>query len=237
MSHQAQLKCLLLLVGFGWFMGCSNKKSSSDPISSHSSAEASTINDPEPEASLFEDSNRDIWQKPDRVIGLLEPLAGKTVVDLGAASGYFSFRILPKAGKVIAIDIDQKYINFLQRKRAQLPTPLQEKFEVRLAKADDPLLSAGEADAILLVSTYVYIEDRVTYFKRLRHTLSTSGKIVIIEFKKKSIPNGPPDDEKVSLSQVESELRAAGYNDIQTDDQTLDYQYIVTARFSQPANQ
>jgi len=210
-------------------MGCTHPKTPSNP-SAPSSDQEIEIADKEPEGSLFEDSNRDIWQKPDRVIGLLEPLAGKTIVDLGAASGYFSFRILPKAGKVIAIDIDPKYINFLQRKRAQLPTPLKEKFETRLAEADDPLLEKGEADAILLVSTYVYIENRVPYFRRLRSNLSADGKIVIIEFKKKSIPNGPPDAEKVSLSQVESELRAAGYKSITTDDQALDYQYIVTAR-------
>ena len=180
--------------------------------------------------SLFEDENRDIWQKPDRVIDLLGPLSNKTIVDLGAASGYFSFRLLPHAGKVIAVDIDPKYIQFLEDKRALLSDEQQQKFETRLAKPDDPLLADGEADAILLVSTYVYIGDRIAYFSRLRKKLASEGKIVIIEFKKKFIPNGPPDDEKVSLSQVERELREAGYASIQTDDRTLDYQYIVTAR-------
>ncbi len=180
--------------------------------------------------SLFDDENRDIWQKPDRVIDLLGPLDGKTVVDLGASSGYFSFRLLPHAGKVIAIDIDQKYIDFLEKKKSLLPEQQQSKFESRLAKPDDPLLDDREADAILLVSTYVYIQDRIDYFTRLKSKLADDGKIVIIEFKKKSIPNGPPDEEKVALSQVERELQAAGYQSIETDDRTLDYQYIVTAR-------
>ena len=45
----------------------------------------------------------------------------------------------------------------------------------------------------------------------------------------KSIPNGPPVEEKVAISIVERELSEAGFTDIDVDDQTLDYQYIVTA--------
>ncbi len=184
----------------------------------------------EQKLSAYEDENRDLWQKPDRVIDLMGPLEGKTVVDLGAGSGYFAFRLLPKAGRVIAVDIDPQFVRFLEDKRSLLPSEQQEKFEARMAKPDDPMLKDGEADAILLVSTYVYIDDRVDYFNRLKSKLAEGGKIVIIEFKKKSIPNGPPDDEKISLSQVEDELKEAGYRNIVTDDRTLDYQYIVTAR-------
>ena len=188
------------------------------------------MDDFDQKVNVFEDENRDIWQKPDRIIDLLGPLEGKTIVDLGAASGYFSFRILPKAGKVIAVDIDPRFIGFLKEKKQLLPADQIDKFEVRLAQSDDPRLIDQEADAILLVSTYVYIEDRINYFSRLRSKLSDEGKIVIIEFKKKQIPNGPPDEEKVALSQVERELREAGYSNISTDDTTLDYQYIITAR-------
>ena len=218
------LTCLLLSM----HIFCVNSKSDQNARAKHESDELAGKS--EEQVSLFEDENRDIWQKPDRVIDLLGPLEGKTVVDLGAASGYFSFRILPKAGKVIAIDIDPKYISFLEEQKKILPSEQMDKFETRLAMADDPLLAEGEADAILLVSTYVYIKDRVNYFSKLRSKLAEGGKIVIIEFKKKSIPNGPPDEEKVSLSQVESELKKSGYNNIRTDDRTLNYQYIVTAR-------
>ena len=34
-------------------------------------------------------------RKPDRVIDLLGPLKDKTVVDLGAGTGYFAFRLVP----------------------------------------------------------------------------------------------------------------------------------------------
>lgn len=184
----------------------------------------------EDKVSIYEDENRDIWQKPDRVMDILGPLDDKTVVDLGAGTGYFAFRLVSKAKKVVAVDIDQDFVNFMEKKRKLLPVELQDKFEVRLAQPQNPQLKKDEADAVLIVNTYAYIQNRIQYFSNLQKVLNPGSKIVIIEFKMKSIPNGPPDEEKISISQVESELKAAGFQDIDVDDQTLDYQYIVTAR-------
>jgi len=183
----------------------------------------------EEKVSTYEDEDRHIWQKPDRVIKLLGNIEDKTVVDLGAGTGYFALKLLNKAKKVIALDIDPEFIDFLERKKALLTPSQQERFEVRMAKSNDPMLKDGEADAILLVNTYVYIPNRVQYFRNLRSKLSPGAKIVIIEFKMKDIPNGPPPAEKISLYDVERELKEAGYANILTDDTALDYQYIVTA--------
>lgn len=184
----------------------------------------------EDKVSVFEDENRDIWQKPDRVLDILGPLEDKVVVDLGAGTGYFAFRMVPNAKKVIAVDIDQDFVDFMAKKRELLPADLREKFEVRLARSDNPELKKNEADAVLIVNTYAYLPNRIEYFRNLQQILKPDAKMVIIEFKMKHIPNGPPDEEKVSISTVEDELKAAGFKEIDVDDQTLDYQYIVTAR-------
>lgn len=184
----------------------------------------------EDKVSTYEDENRDIWQKPDRVIHLLGPLEDKTVVDIGAGTGYFAFRLLAEADKVIAVEIDPEFVTFLEAKKAQLPIRLQRKFEVRLAEPNDPKLAEHEGDAVLLVNTYAYMQDRVSYFEKLKSHLSDNAKVVIIEFKMKPIPNGPPANEKIEMTTVLEELGKAGYSDIISDDQTLDYQYIVTAR-------
>ncbi|MCB0686398.1 MAG: hypothetical protein KDC53_07730 [Saprospiraceae bacterium] len=91
-------------------------------------------------------------------------------------------------------------------------------------------MKKGEADAVLIVNTYAYLQNRVAYFSNLQQVLKPNSEIVIIEFKLKNIPNGPPEEEKVPISTVEAELKSAGFKDIDVDDQTLDYQYIVTAR-------
>lgn len=177
----------------------------------------------------YESKDRGIWQKPDLVISLLGDLQDKTVADIGAGSGYFSFRLVPKAAKVIGIDIDQRFISFMDSVRVRLPEQYRTHFESRLANPDNPMLKPGEADAVVIVNTYAYIENRIRYLGHLSKGMSSGGKLLIIDFKKNNLPVGPPQEFKLSLTQVEKELLAAGYRIHKLDTETLDYQYIVIA--------
>lgn len=179
--------------------------------------------------SDFESKDRVIWQKPDMVISLLGDLKRKTVADIGAGTGYFSFRLVSKAQKVIAIDIDERFINFMDSIRVRLPEPYQDQFETRLARVDDPMLQPEEADAVVMVNTYCFIEQRNAYLKTLWKGIASKGKLLIIDFKKTPLPVGPSDNIKVSARQVESELIKAGFSIKQIDNESLDYQYIVLA--------
>lgn len=178
----------------------------------------------------FESKDRGIWQKPNMVISLLGDLEGKTVADIGAGTGYFTFRMVPKAKKVIGIDIDQRFINFMDSVKVRLDERYRDRFETRLARADDPLLRPEEADAVVLVNTYGYIGNRVQYLKTLWKGISPGGRVLIIDFKKNNLPIGPPDQFKVALSQVERELLTSGFSIDKIDQDALDYQYIVLAK-------
>lgn len=178
----------------------------------------------------YESKDRVIWQKPDMVISQLGNLQGKTVADIGAGTGYFAFRMVPKAKKVIGIEIDPRFIQFMDSIKVRLPEQYRDRFEPRLAYPDNPLLRAGEADAAIIVNTYGYIDNRVQYLRKLREGISANGKLLIIDFKKNNLPVGPPDEFKVAASQVEHELRTAGFEVEKIDNETLDYQYIVLAR-------
>lgn len=181
----------------------------------------------------YESKDRVIWQKPDMVISLLGDLEGKTVADLGAGTGYFAFRLVPKAQKVIGVDIDRRFIEFMDSVKVRLPKPYQDRFESRLAKPDDPMLQPEEADAVVMVNTYGYIENRVRYLQILSKGMSGGAQLLIIDFKKNSLPIGPEDEFKVAVSQVERELKAAGFNIRKIDNEALDYQYIVMAEKSE----
>ncbi len=175
-------------------------------------------------------TNRGIWQKPELVLNLLGDLEGKTIADIGAGTGFFSLRLTPKAEKVIAIDIDPRFVNFLDSlKTRELPPEMQPRLETRLAKPDDPLLAPEEADVVLIVNTYMYLKNRVAYLENLHKGISPGGTLLIIDFKKKRTPVGPPSEVRIPLYQVEEDLYEAGYRNIQTNDTALDYQYIVIA--------
>ena len=130
------------------------------------------------------ETNRVLWQKPNTVLEELGDLSDKIVADLGAGTGFFSFRMLPRAEKVIALEIDTTVIAFMEKTRERLPEELKQKLEIRLVKSDDPGLSAKEVDVILIVNTVAYLSNRSVYFQKLKDALKDEGKIVIIDFKK-----------------------------------------------------
>lgn len=177
----------------------------------------------------YESKERLVWQKPEMVIKRLGNLSTKTVVDLGAGTGFFAFRVVGQAKKTIALDIDRRFIAFMDSAKQELPPDLRSRFEARLVETNDAKLKKGEADAVIIVNTYMFISDRVAYMQRLRQGIAKGGIVLIVDYKEKNIPVGPPVSAKVPLSVVEKELRQAGFNSINADDTSLDYQYIITA--------
>lgn len=175
-------------------------------------------------------TNRVIWQKPNVVIDFMGDISDKVVADIGAGTGYFAFRIARKAKKVIAIDIDQKFIQYLDSAKVmELPEADQPRLEARFAQPNDPNLAAEEADIIIMVNTYMYIPEdiRISYLKKLLAALPKGGKILILDFKRKKTPLGPPQADRVPLYVAELNLEEAGFSNIETNDKALDYQYLI----------
>jgi ubiquinone/menaquinone biosynthesis C-methylase UbiE len=175
----------------------------------------------------FEDPARAQWQKPGEVIASLGPLDGKTVADIGAGTGYFAFPLAKKAAKVIAIDIDQRFLDYIeQRKHAEKTSNI----ETCLTAPDAPGLKPGQADVVLIVDTFHHIENRIEYLKKLKGVLGKAGLLVIIDFKKQKPPPGPPIELRLAPEQVESELKSSGFALVSTDPDLLPYQYIIKAK-------
>lgn len=176
----------------------------------------------------YENLNRVVWQKPDVLIQRLGNLEGKTVVEVGAGTGFFTRRLAKLAGRVIALDIDPGMLIVLDSLNMQaLDTSYYARIDPRLVPADNPNLGEKEGQAVLVVNTFMYIQNRVEYLNRLAAGLQPGSPILIVDFKAKSTPIGPPVASRLPLRDVEEALKEAGYENIMTDDSTLDYQYIV----------
>lgn len=222
--------CLLMILVI--FAGCRNgaaNQNNDPPLPVDTSNENNGF---EAEAKAYESADRVIWQKPDLVIEQLGDVTGKVVADLGAGTGYFSRRIAYKGATVIAIDIDPRAIQWMQEQKARFPVELQDRLIIRQAEADDPKLNPNEVDIVLLVNTYSYISNRIPYFTKLMESIRPGGFVVIIDFKKKETPFGPPVEERLDINEVVKELREAGYSILKSDEESLDYQYIIKARRS-----
>ena len=177
----------------------------------------------------FESKERDEYQQPEKVIEFLGDITGQTIMDIGAGTGYFSFRLAEAGAKVIAADVDDRFQEYIKAKKDSLGIT-DEQVELRKIPYDAPDLADGEADMVIIVNTYHHIENRIDYFKEVKQGLKPDGKLVVIDFFKKELPVGPPSKMKIAADKVSEELQAAGFSTIETNDELLDYQFILTAQ-------
>ncbi len=183
------------------------------------------------EIPKVETDSREAWQKPSLILDKMGNLENRTVADIGAGTGYFSFRMIPRANKVIAIEIEPDLIELMKNLALSLSDDNKNKFETRLAEPDDPLLNSREVDDILIVNVMGYFENRREYFRKCHTALNDNGRIHIVDYKVRNLPIEAPDySNRVYIHLVEEDLAAAGFTDIVTDDTSLDFQYIVQAQ-------
>jgi len=183
-------------------------------------------------AQTFEDPSRDDWQKPEEVIALLGDIVGKTVVDIGAGSGYFTFRLAEKGARVVAADVDDDFQNFIAVKKKELNFS-DDQITLKKVPYDSPDLSVETADAVIIVNTYHHIEGRVSYFAEVLEGLVPDGVLMIVDFKKEEFDEavpGPPVKMRISKDQVLDELEQSGFESFEVNTELLDYQYIIIAQ-------
>lgn len=215
--------CLLILFTIACY-SCNLDKTNNSPIPQPTTvADKDVVNN--------ENLGRSIWQKPNVVIEKLGDIRDKTIVDIGAGTGYFTFRLAIKGANVIATDIDKNMINVIESFRLNLPQDLQSKIQTRLVTEDDAMIKENECDIAVIINTAAYIPNKTNYFIRLKKTLKQNGKIMIVDYKGSNLPhdimNNNPIIESNELVEV---LRKAGFTNIEVDKNTLDYQYIILAQ-------
>ncbi len=130
----------------------------------------------------YEGFDRDEWQHPEEVIKALKIQAGDQVADLGAGSGYFTFRLadaVGPTGNVYAVDIDVEMNAYLAQR---VQDKGYQNIEVVLARPNNPGLPDNSIDLIFTSNTYHHLEERVTYFTNLQQDLQPDGSIAIIDF-------------------------------------------------------
>ncbi len=178
----------------------------------------------------FENTEREEWQRPEMILDYFGSVEGKTIADIGAGSGYFSYRLLDRGANVIATEIDERFIKWLDDHVLEFDEEAQGRFETRLATASDMRLEDAELDGALLINTISYIADQRRYLRGLRSKIKPGGKLIIVDFKSKRIPVPAPELKNRSvLGKVEADLIEDGYKNLRVEDCGLEFQWILIA--------
>jgi ubiquinone/menaquinone biosynthesis C-methylase UbiE len=159
-------------------------------------------------AHVFDDPKRDAWQKPQEVIQALGLKSDAVVADIGAGTGYFAVRFADRVprGRLYGVDTEPDMVKYLtERARREKRDNI-----TAIAGAPNTPRLPEKADVILMVDVFHHIDDRSSYFRRLRASLKPGGRIAIIDFRLDS-PDGPPKAARIAPERVIAELKGAGY--------------------------
>lgn len=175
---------------------------------------------------LLEQPDREVWQRPDRIMDELGIGEGSVVADLGAGGGWFTVRLARRVGpngKVYAEDIQREMIVAIGRRVES--EGLGARVETILGTPSDPLLRS-RVDAVLIVDAYHEMEQPVSLLRNVARSLKPQGRIGIVNFKKDGGGPGPPLDERVDPERVLRDAQAAGLRLIQRPN-FLRYHYML----------
>jgi len=169
---------------------------------------------------------REDEERPAAVIDALGLRGGEVVADLGAGAGYFTFRIAPKVGKtgkVLAVDIQDEMLETIRRRATALKVTNIE--EVKDSETD-PKLPVNGVDIVLMVDVYHELAYPYEVMTKVRKALKPGGRVVFVEYRKED-PRVPIKEvHKMSVEQVEKEMRVVGLVHTRTLE-TLPWQHIV----------
>ena len=152
--------------------------------------------------------DRAAWQRPDDVVTALGLQGDETVFDLGAGSGYFSFRLaraVPR-GKVVAADLEPEMIRHIHHKATEEGVT---NLVAVIIKADDPQVPS-EADLVFVCDVLHHVQDRAGWLKKAVSEMKPGARFVLIEFKEGKLPEGPPESAKITRKQLLELVTQAG---------------------------
>ncbi len=169
-------------------------------------------------ADWLERPQRTHEEMPDEVVAALKLKPTDVVADIGAGSGYFSFRMakLVPQGKVLAVDIQPEMLAMIEERKNAEDV---DNVEGILGEIDNTHLPANSVDLVLLVDAYHEFSHPREMLQSMVSALKPGGRIVLLEYRAEdpTVPIKPL--HKMTETQVVKEMSVFNLN----WDETLDF--------------
>lgn len=216
---------ILLILG----LSLNNCKTELKPISSTPKDSVYTFGNPSPDgigkfymgreiahimgASGSEWLERSERQKEENTLLAIQNMnlkAGEVVADIGAGTGYFTFKIAPliPAGKIYAEDVQDEMIDFLKNRKTALGLK-----NVEIIKGTDqsPNLPDNALDLAFMVDVYHELEYPHEMLQAIEKSLKPAGKLLLIEYRGEDDSIAILPLHKTTIKQLDIELKANGF--------------------------
>ena len=123
--------------------------------------------------------------KPDEIIAGLGIGEGDAIADIGSGGGYFTMVFatkVGKAGRVYAVDVKPKYLEFIRRKAAREGL---DNVSCVLGTSSGIDLPEASIDLLFARNVFHHLPDPSGYFRTMIRYLKPGAKVAIIDHKPK----------------------------------------------------
>jgi precorrin-6B methylase 2 len=180
-------------------------------------------------AGWLERPEREREEQPATLLKALGLRPGDVVADIGAGSGYFTFRIAPLVGpkgKVLAVDIQPEMLALIHEGMKKRGV---KNVETILGTETDPKLPAAGVDLIFMVDVYHEFAFPFEMTTAMVKALKPGGRLVFVEYRKED-PEVPIKlVHKMTEKQVRKEMAMHPLSWVNTSE-VLPLQHIIIFR-------
>ena len=124
---------------------------------------------------------------------------------------------------MLAVEIQDEMIQTLRRRAAAQKIT---NVEVVKGSESDPNLPANTVDLVLMVDVYHELAYPFEVMTKVRQALKPRGRVAFVEYRKEDPKVPIKEVHKMSVAQLEKEMKAVGLTRVQTIE-TLPFQHIV----------
>lgn len=159
----------------------------------------------------LERNSRQVEENSNLAISKLPVTESSVVADIGAGTGYYTFKIYQKVpkGRVYAVEVQNDAVTYLKNKAGQLNAS-----NVTAIKGTEksPELPENSIDLVLMVDVYHELSYPHEMLQNIRKSLKPKGKLLLMEYKAEDPKVDIKPLHKMSVEQVNKELTANGFH-------------------------
>ncbi|MDX2043303.1 MAG: methyltransferase domain-containing protein [Acidobacteriota bacterium] len=177
-------------------------------------------------ADWLERDDREQTELPNEVVKQMKLKPTDVVADIGAGTGYFTFRIAPlvKQGKVLAVDIQPEMLSIIESRKKQFNA---DNIVTIQGTETDTKLPANSVDVVLFVDAYHEFSYPREMMESIVKGLKPGGRVVQIEYRGED-PDVPIKRvHKMTVAQAKKEMAAVGLVWKETKDFLPQQHFIV----------